>query len=318
MLFSNPKRQLEKYFARHPGVKVIVVAGDFGRTSALRALEHILGQEFVVSVGVNRHAEEAPDIVLLDFMSSFNFPNITPDFTIVTALRDVSQAGPIFDIANRSRHILINRNDIPQEGSEFITNPNIITYGDELPADYYFENLNADIYGQTGNFIFPGGDRLPAHVKLLGEHNLRPVTMAVAVAHLFELPHDKIIAGVEALRPLPGHLSPGKGINDSIIIDDSADTSLLSVELALKTIYALETPSRILVTGKFDPAITVDKNLMSEVLILDPKAPKQSDPIFHIFHSELDLLQHLATRQEPDGVILLEYSLPNLTTSQIL
>lgn len=317
MFGLNPKRQLEKYFSRHPEIKIIVVTGDFGRASAIRSLEHILGQELVVSVGVNRSAEDT-DVVILDYGSSSSFPDIIPDFTIITSANNPEKAKDYFDLANKSRHVLINRSDIPAEFSEYLTNPNIITYGDELPANYYFENLNADIYGQTGNFVFPDGQIINVHVKLLGEHNLRPVTMAVALAHLFGVERDKVIAGVEDLRPLPGCLSPGKGLNGSIIIDDSADTSRLSTELALRTIYALETPSRILITGKFDPAIAIDRNLISEVLVLDPKAQPQTDPIFHIFKTELDLLQYLATRLEQDGVVLLEYHLPDITSSEIL
>ena len=317
MLGFNPKRRIEKYFSRHPEVKLIVVAGSFGRASAIRALGHILGQKFIVSVGVN-HEDEHPDIVILDFASFAKFPKITPDFMVVTSVTSPTEARAYFDVANRAKHVLINRNDVPGEYAKFLNNPNVITYGDELPANYYFENGDADIYGQTGSLVSPDGQKLPVHVKILGEHNLRPIIMAFAIAHLFEIEHDKIITGVRSIRPLHGHLSPGRGINNAIIIDDSADTSRLSVELALRTIYLLSAPSRILITGKFDPTIAIDRDLISEVLIFDPSAHPQTDPIFHIFHSEIDLLEHLGKRLEPDAIVLLEYPLPNITTSKIL
>ncbi|MCL1839535.1 Mur ligase family protein [Candidatus Saccharibacteria bacterium] len=323
-LLSNPTRQLEKYFSRHPNVKTIVVAGSFGRTSAFRALGQILGQAYTVTMGVNRNIPDIPDIVLLDFNSVSNFPNITPDFTVITSVAQSQSAGQTseakayFDLANRSRHVLINREDVPSEYVKFLTNSNITTYGDELPANFYFENLDENLHGQTGNFVNPEGQRIHVHVNLLGGHNLRPVAMAVAIAHFFEVPPEKIIAGVESLHPLPGHMSVGRGTNGSIIIDDSADTSVLSTQLSLRTIYALDAPSRILITGPFDPAITIDKNLISEVIIIDPKAPPQPDPIFKIFATQLDALEYLATRLEPDGIVLLEYHLPDITISKIL
>jgi UDP-N-acetylmuramate-alanine ligase len=320
-LFSGQHRHLEKYFARRPNVKSIVVAGAFGRTSAIRALGHILGQVYTVTMGVNQSAEE-PNIILLDFDSATNFPHIIPDFTVITCVSSASvnpnQIKAYFDLANRSRHVLINREDIPAEYSQYLANPNITTYGDELPANFYFENLDANIHGQTGNFVNPAGQRIPAHISLLGEHNLRPITMAVTIAHFFEIPPEKIITGVESLRPLPGCLSPGRGINDAIIIDDSADTSVLSTKLALRTIYTLEAPSRILITGKFDPTIPIDKSLISTVLVLDPENPTPPGPIFKVFTTELNLLAYLATRLEPGGIVLLEYPLPKLTTSGIL
>jgi len=323
-LFSGQHRHLERYFARHPDVKTIVIAGDFGRTSAIRALGHILGQVYTVTVGVSTAITEDPDIVLLDFNSLINFPHIVPDITVITSVSQSSSAGPTsgakayFDLANQSRQALINRDDVPAEFSQYLTNPHIITYGDELPANFYFEELDVNLHGQTGNFVNPNNQRIHAHINLLGEHNIRPVTMAVAVAHLFEIPPEKIIEGVDSLRPLPGYLSPGRGNQNAIIIDDSSDTSTLSTKLALRTIYTLDAPSRILVIGPFDPAITLDKDLLSEVLIIDPKAPSQSDPIFKIFTTELDLLSYLATRLEPDGIVLLKYPLPDITTSKTL
>ena len=322
-LLSNPKRNLERYFARHPNTKIIVIAGSFGRTSAIRALGQILGQAHVVTMGVNRNLEaEVPDIVLLDFNSVTNFPEITPDFTVITSIAEEGlesgEAKRYFDLANRSKQVLINRNDIPASCSQFLTNSNVTTYGDELPANYYFENLDANLYGQTGNFVNPEDQRIHVHVNLLGEHNLRPVTMAVAVAHFFEIPPEKIIAGVEGLQPLPGCMSTGRGPHNSIIVDDSADTSVLSTELSLRTIYTFDAPSRILITGKFNPSISIDKNLITEVLIIDPKAPPQPDHIFKVFATELDVLEYLATRLEPDGIVLLEYPLPDIMVSKTL
>jgi UDP-N-acetylmuramoyl-tripeptide--D-alanyl-D-alanine ligase len=320
-LFSNPKRELEKYFSKHPDIKTIVVAGSFGRTSAIRALGTILGQEYVVTMGVNRNLEEAPDIVLLDFNSLANFPDIAPDFTVITSITGPDQmetAKTYFDLANRSKQVLINREDVPAECSQYLTNPNVTTYGDELPANFYFEELDIGLRGQTGNFVNPEGQRIHAHVSLLGEHNLRPVIMAVAIAHSFQIAPEKIIAGAESLRPLPGCLSVGRGANNSIIIDDSADTSTLSAQLSLRTIYSLDAPSRIFITGKFDPVINIDKSLISEVLIIDPKAPPQPDSTFKVFATELDLLEYLATRLEPDGIVLLEYPLPDITVSKAL
>ena len=325
-LLANPKRQLERYFSRNPDIKIIVVAGNFGRASAFRALGTILGQAHLVTMGVNDNADaEIPDVVLLDFNSVANFPNIVPDFTIITSVNSGSSAGQtsddakrFFDLANHSKQVLINREDIPTEYSKLLTNPNITTYGDELPANYYFEELDTNFHGQTGNFVNPNGQRLHVHVNLLGDHNLRPVTMAVAVAHFFEIPPEKIIAGVEALHPLPGCMSVSRGANNSIIIDDSADTSVLSTQLSLRTIYMLDAPSRILITGKFDPAINIEKNLISEVLVIDKKAQPQPDSVFKIFASELDALEYLATRLEPDGIVLLGYPLPDITVSKIL
>ena len=54
MCFSL-KRRVERYLRKNPSVKVIVIAGSFGRVSAIQALGTILGQSLTVSVGVSHH-----------------------------------------------------------------------------------------------------------------------------------------------------------------------------------------------------------------------------------------------------------------------
>ena len=81
MLFST-KSRLERYFRKNPQVKTIVVVGSYGRKSAIRALGMILGQQFTVTMGVNKKADA--DAVILDYKSSADFPNRIPTY-ILTA-----------------------------------------------------------------------------------------------------------------------------------------------------------------------------------------------------------------------------------------
>ena len=303
--------RLEHYFKKNPSVKTIVVAGSYGRLSAIRALTAILGRTLSVSVGINRRAD-LPDIVVLDYNSMSRFPRIQPDFTIIVSCVSDQEARSYFELANKSRYVVVNFNDVSQEYAKYLKNSNIITYGDELPADYYFENTGFSVKGCDGSFMGPDRRRLAAHLNLLGEHNLRPVTMAVAIAQLFHVPDAIILEAAESLRPLKGRLSVTRGVNGAVVIDDSADTSTLSVNLGLRAIYNLAAPSRILVLEKLDPGITIDKNLVSQVLVLDKNMPAMEKDIFHYFDNKLDLIVHLAKNMERDGIVLLEFPLPEI------
>ncbi|MCQ2571352.1 MAG: hypothetical protein MJ154_03875, partial [Candidatus Saccharibacteria bacterium] len=75
MIFSA-KSKIERYFRRNPQVKSIVIAGSFGRKSAIRCIGMILGQAFTVTMGINRSAD--PDVVVLDYNSMSDFPEINP------------------------------------------------------------------------------------------------------------------------------------------------------------------------------------------------------------------------------------------------
>ena len=315
MWFSS-KSRLERYFRRNPGVKLVVVAGSFGRRSAIQAIGNVLGRTLTVGVGVNH--EEELDVVIMDYNSSGAFPDVAADFVVITSCRTDEEAKRYFGLANRARNVFINHDDVPGEYAKYLTNPKIVTYGDDLPANYYFEEADYDIEGWRGCFVTPENERIPAHVKLLGEHNLRPVSMAVGLGRMFNVSREEIIEGVEAIRPLPGHLAPGHGINGSIVIDDSADMSSISVNLALRTIYSFDTPSRILVMGGVDPGVKIDRRLVSQVLVMDEKGQWKSDDFFHFFRTEVDLLAHLAKRMEQDGIVLLEYPLSNIINDYLL
>lgn len=316
MFFSSPKRAVKRYLRRHPDTKLIVVAGSYGRSSAINALGACLGQSFTVAVGVNNAVDA--DIVILSYDSLSDFKGINADFVVITSATDEASAQKFFTLANSSRYVLVNQADLPESYAKFLTNPNVITYGDDLPANYYFAESDFDLMGYRGEIIMNQEKVLPAHIHVLGEHNLRPVVMAAAVAHLFQVPDEKLIFAIESLRPLEGCLSVYRGNGGTIIIDDSEDTSTLSMELSLRTIYNISAPSRFLIAERIDPDLQINRDLISEVLVLNEKAFPQITDFYKIFNDELSLLEYLATRTQPDSIVLLECHLPAIKGEKLL
>lgn len=315
MLFGA-KARLERYFRKNPQVKTIVVAGSFGRKSAIRALGMILGQQFVVTMGVNKDVDA--DIVILDYKSSFEFPDIEPDMVIITSCRTDEEAQRYFAIANIARRVMINFNDVPQEFAKYLKNPNVFTYGDELPADFYFENNEFSLNGYEGDFIDEERDRLHVKIKILGEHNIRPIIMACAVGKQFQIPKEKLIAGTEAIVPLHGRMSPAKGIHGTIVIDDSAYIAADDARLGCATIFMLESPAKTLVIDDVRKIENIDTQLLTDICVLgntsgvDPNNKK-----IHYFDEEVDLIHYLGERAEEGGLILLEVPLPEIIESYI-
>ena len=70
MLF-DAKSKIERYLRKNPQVKTIVVAGSYGRKSAIRCIGMILGQALTVTMGINRNAD--PDVVVLDYNSMVKY-----------------------------------------------------------------------------------------------------------------------------------------------------------------------------------------------------------------------------------------------------
>lgn len=315
-LFSSPKRRIEKYVAKNPTIKTIVVCGSYGRKSAIRALAIVLGETLKVTMGVNKNILE--DVMILDYNSMDNFPDIIPDVCVMTACETDEEAQEYFALANRSKHLFLNFNDVPQKYAKLLMNPDVYTYGDEHPADFYFENQDFSLDGYKGIFFDPERDKLPATVKIIGEHNLRPVTMACGVARLFKVHRDDIIKGVENIRPIHGRMSPAKGLRGSIILDDSATMTATSVKYGLQTIYNIEANTRILVTDDVKKLQRVNYDLISEVLILGQKpADINVNKKVKFFDEQLDLVSYLSTRQEDKCLILLEIPIPEIIESYI-
>ena len=316
MAFSFGKPAIIKYLAKHPDTETIVIAGAYGRKSAIRALGTILGSQFIVSFGVNKGIDA--DIIMLDYESSAEFPEFDAGVVVVTACQNEAEAQKYFAVANRARAVIINHCDVPDEYvQKYLTNKNCVTYGDELPSNYYFENTGSTIDGQTGNIVNLDGEHIPVNLKILGEHNVRPIVMACAVARLYGVEREKILEAAEAIRPLNGRMSPARGINGAIVIDDSADGTPVSVFYGLRAIYEIDAPSRIVVTDDASKLENINFDLVSEALILSNQKPQQIPGHFKYFTDELELVNYLGTRAEENGIILLEFPLPEIISNYL-
>lgn len=314
MIF-DAKSKIERYFRKNPQVKTIVVTGSYGRKSAIRCIGMILGQVFTVTMGVNKAAD--PDIVVLDYKSMDNFPDFNPDIVVITSCETDEEAREYFELANRAKHVLINYDDVPQQYAKYLRNPEITTYGDELPADFYFENHDSGLDGQAGDIVNPEREHIPVVVKLIGEHNMRPVVMACAIAKMFQIEREKILAGIDAIRPVHGRMSPAKGLHNSVILDDSASTSATSLKYGMQALYNIQAPDRILVTDDVRKLAKLDYDLVSEVLILGQKPVNNSNKKVLFFTNELDLISHLGERLDENCLVLLEIPLPEIIDSYL-
>ena len=315
MLFGSANMRVDKFLKKNPEVKTVVITGTFGHTSAIRALGIILGQQFTVTMGVNPKVK--PDIALFDYKQPADFPtNIQPDAVVITSCASQEEANLYFEIANRAKAVFVNYADVPQEYAKLLSNAEVTTYGDELPADYYFENQSATINGQDGDIVNPERERFPATIKLIGEHNLRPVAMSVAVAKYFGEERERILMGVNEITPTRGRLSPAKGMRGSVVIDDSADISGYSIKLGLRAIYAIEAPSRIIIIDDANKLNGLNIDMLSEVLVLNPMQNADM-PKFKFFADDLALMNYLGGRLEENGIVLLEIPLPDIIESYI-
>ena len=156
--------------------------------------------------------------------------------------------------ANFSGLAVINRDDIDGGYAKYVTNANLTTYGTLGVAEYRFEEADFTLEkGYTGQIIAPEySTPLPVEVNVLGEHSLRPVMGAVAVGIKLGLTPENIQNGLKAIRPVPGRMNVLKGIDGTLVIDDTYNSSPAAASAAMQALYSLQAPQRIAVLGSMN------------------------------------------------------------------
>jgi UDP-N-acetylmuramoyl-tripeptide--D-alanyl-D-alanine ligase len=194
--------------------------------------------------------------------------------------------------ANFSQLAIINRDDIEGRFATFLTNTNVDTYGTTGLAEFRFETQDFTIEdGYVGSVITPTFDQpFPATIKVVGEHSLRPAMGAVAVAAKLGLTSPEIATGLALLRPVPGRMNILRGIENTIIIDDTYNSSPLAASSALQSLYSLQAPERIAILGSMNElgsmsaveheklGLMCDPNMLSWVITIGEEAEKYLAP----------------------------------------
>jgi UDP-N-acetylmuramoyl-tripeptide--D-alanyl-D-alanine ligase len=188
---------------------------------------------------------------------------LRPDITVVTAVSAEHMeffktldavAAEELAAANFSKMAIINRDDIPGEYAGLIHNANITTYGTNDLAEYRFVTDDYTFEdGFSGLFYSPEYPQpAAATINLMGDHSIRAAVAAGAVACKLGMPIEAIVAGMNVIQAVPGRMNVLRGMNDSIIIDDTYNSSPLAVESALRALYQLKVPQKIVVLGSMN------------------------------------------------------------------
>jgi len=188
---------------------------------------------------------------------------LTPDIAVVTAVAPEHMeyfqtleavAAEELAVVNYSKSAIINRDDIPGVYAADITNANINTYGTTASAEYRF---TTDDYtfadGFSGTFTASGfADSVMVTLKLAGEHSIRAAVAAGAVAVKLGFSPAEAAKGLEKVRAVKGRMNILRGVNESVIIDDSYNSSPLAVASALRVLYQMNVPQKIAVLGSMN------------------------------------------------------------------
>lgn len=347
-VLKKMQKYVRRYFAKHPEVKLVAIAGSVGKTSTKHAVATVLSQRYRVRMHEGNHNSEVsvPLAILgIDFPTSLRNPlawiavfraahlrvkqptdvdvivqelgtdapgdiaafgkYLVPDIAVVTGVTPEHMeffstieavAQEEMSISDYSRFVLINRDDVDGRFADFETNPNFSTYGTSGAAEYRIEQQSFTLDdGYKGSVYAPEyPEPFDVQIHVYGEHSLRPVMGAVAVAAKLGLAPTEVVKGLELVRPVPGRMNVLRGIDGTTIIDDSYNSSPAAAAAAIQTLYSFDddnVPQRIAVLGDMrELGITsqpehekigalCDPDLLAWVVLVGPDSEQYLAPI---------------------------------------
>lgn len=176
---------------------------------------------------------------------------LKPDIAVVTAVAPEHMeyfltldnvAKEELAVTNFSRVTLLNQDTIDAKYLKFSKSNNVSRYSLYQTTDYRLDHLqyssdkgyNFEYFGPS----FTNGLAF-SEVGLFGDHSLMAVTPAIAVAIKLGLSSSQIQTGLKKLSPVAGRMKPLKGLNNSLLIDDTYNSSPLAVTKAVQTLINL-------------------------------------------------------------------------------
>jgi UDP-N-acetylmuramoyl-tripeptide--D-alanyl-D-alanine ligase len=272
--------QAKKYITKS-GVRIVAVTGSVGKTSTTQAVATVLEQKYNIrktlhnyntDVGVpcSIFGAEMPstiknplswllliiknqlkllfkldvDVFVLelgaDRVGEINeFAWLQPDINIVTAIapEHMEQFGNIEVVAKEelsathfSDKVFINKHMVDER---------FLTFADMT------ELYNYDISNVT---TFVSIDKL----AVVGQHSLHALAAAVQVGRTLDLSDEELRSGLYSIKSQKGRMNKLDGINDSVLIDDTYNSSPEAVYAALDYVYGAVATQKIAILGNMN------------------------------------------------------------------
>ena len=264
--------QLGKFWAKRFAVPTIAITGSNGKTTVKEIIASILGQIGpVLFTRGNLNNELGVPLTLLNMRKEHLYAVIEmganhageiarlvalaePDVAVVSNIgtAHLEGFGSVEGIAHAKSEIfaglrsdgygVINADDkFADVMRAACTHCRVLEFGRGAAADVIALPGAKLVIESIGSNISP-------RFRLMGEHNVMNALAAVAAVQCLDVEAQYMVAGLEAMSPVPGRLEKKSGAEGAIIIDDSYNANPDSVRSAIK-VLATYSGKRFLVLG---------------------------------------------------------------------
>jgi UDP-N-acetylmuramoyl-tripeptide--D-alanyl-D-alanine ligase len=250
-----------------------------------------------------------------------NLSFVSPGYGILTRLSHAHSEfmGGIESITAEKVKLL---KQLPENGFAILNydDSNIRKIADDLKSQVIFygtsskdclvwaSNIRIKDY-QTYFELNHGVERVEVKFPLLGKHQIYPALAAAALGISCGMSLSSIKKGLEKIEAAPHRLQAVKGILDSVILDDTYNSSPVAVEEALNVLQELPARKRIVVLGEMRElgkyseelhrkiAQKIYKDKVDYVLLGGGDTKYISDELFRLGYSDDRLLSNLTNPQ---------------------
>lgn len=188
---------------------------------------------------------------------------LKPDIAVVTAVSPEHMeffktldavATEELSVVNFSTYAFINRDDVPGKYADSITNADISTYGTIETAEYRFITNDYTFEDGFSGMFFAGEHTQAVSTTLhtIGEHSIRSAVVAGAIALRLGFSVDETAKAMEYIKPVRGRMNILRGMNNSVLLDDTYNSSPLAAEAALRALYQINAVQKIAVLGSMN------------------------------------------------------------------
>ena len=168
------------------------------------------------------------------------------------------------DILKMSTKLLYNKDMVDSKYLNGIETP-IVSYGLKQKAD--FQTVDVVFKDDKSDFtvLKDGSPFLKTSNDLISEPQLYSVTAAVTMAVELGLSAEEIDKGLHNIHPVSGRMQRLAGINNSLIIDDTYNSSPEAMKAALQTLYRLDAPHKVAILGNMNELGKYSKEAHEEI-----------------------------------------------------
>ena len=274
--------------SRYPTVKIIGIAGSYGKTTMKEVLASVLSEKFKVlkttknintPIGISRQIlkelNDSHDIYIVEMGEYYRgdieaICKITPpDIGIITGINEAhlekmgsieATINTIFEIAvnKKEEGIVVVNNDserVKENWKKYIDEKYVTTYSSK---DAKLTEFREDGSGMTVEIE----GMKNVNVSLLGEYVLGDISAAYFIAKKLGMTNEEIKKGIEKLKPVEHRLQPIYNANtDVMVIDDSYNGNPDGVEEAIKVLKKFKKRRKLYMT----PGLVESADLAEEI-----------------------------------------------------